>query len=151
MGAWRYEIYLLMLKERGCLVLRCTTPVYPHLMHISFAGRPRYIDLVFVVDTSSGINWPTMRDFSKDFLKNFDISPAGTHIGYVVYGNGAALRFGFPIDPAPSYPYNRDLVRKQIDGIQPLGGNRKDLFMGLQTAQMAFVPANGGRPGARKV
>lgn len=107
--------------------------------------------MVFVVDTSTGVNWPAMRDFSKDFLMNFDISPAGTHIAYVVYGAGAGLRFGFPINLQPNYPYNRDLIRTQIDRVQPLGGNRKDLFMGLETAQLAFAIENGGRPGARKV
>lgn len=93
-----------------------------------------------------------MRDFTQDFLKDFDISVPGTHVAYVVYGQGASRKISFPIKPSPNSPYNRDLVRGQIDkSVQPVGGNRKDLYLGLQLAEQAFKSDSGGRPGARKV
>lgn len=114
-------------------------------------GRPRYIDLVFVVDSSQDVNWPKMKTFTKDILKDFDVSVSGTHVAYVVFGSGAGLRMSFPIKPSPDYPYSRETVRREIDRVKPQGGDRKDLQMGLEMAQQAFKPQFGGRPDARKV
>ena len=106
---------------------------------------------MFVVDSSRGVNWPQMKSFTKWLLRYFDISPRGTHVAYVVYADGANLRFSFPLNLRPGMRYNVEDVRKSIDGVGRATGTQRNVQLGLQLAQQGFGTRFGGRPGAKKV
>ena len=102
-----------------------------------------------MVDSSDGVDFARMKAFTKYLLQRFDISQKGTHVAYVVYANGANLRFSFPVFSGPRARYTRDDVRKFIDDAARAPGNQRNVRIGLQLAKSAFD--YGGRRNARRV
>lgn len=116
-------------------------------------GKPKgAIDLIFLVDSSAGVQWNRMKSYTKSLLNYFRISPEGTHVGYAVYANRGGLKFSFPQTTGTQYRYNADMVRRSIDGVGREGGNQRNIRLGLSMAAQAFSqPKFGARANARKV
>ena len=56
------------------------------------------VDLAFIVDSSGSIsrrNWALMREFLKEVVDEFDISPSGTHVAAVAYSTNPQVVFKF--------------------------------------------------------
>jgi arabinogalactan endo-1,4-beta-galactosidase len=117
----------------------------------SYADGSRAIDLVFVVDSSAGVQWNKMKSFTKSLLNYFSISPAGTHVAYVVFSNGANLGFSFPLGSGAGFQYTLKDVQQSIDKVKGVRGNQRNIQIGLQLARRALTQPFGGRPNARKV
>ena len=106
------------------------------------------MDLGFLVDSSDGVNWNEMLAFVKTIIRSFDISHAGTHVGFISFASTANLNFDFATNPAPT----TDVINNQINSITPNRGNQRRIDLALRAAAAKlFITDRAMRPLARKV
>ena len=103
-----------------------------------------------MVDSSDGVNWSQMQQFVTAMLASFDISQDRAHVGFVVFGDSAAVSFGFNALQGASY--TRDSVVQLISKISQLGGSQRRVDLAFDVAyKNLFSDAGGTRMTARKV
>ena len=113
-------------------------------------ANPQEVDLGFVVDSSDAVNWSQMLRFVTSMLPSFDISQDRAHVGFVVFGDTAAVSFGFNALQGASY--TRDGVTQLIGRISQLGGGERRVDLAFDVAYKdLFSDAGGTRMTARKV
>uniref|UniRef100_A0A9J7YIH1 Integrin subunit alpha 2 n=1 Tax=Cyprinus carpio carpio TaxID=630221 RepID=A0A9J7YIH1_CYPCA len=107
---------------------------------IQTCGGP--MDVAIVLDGSNSIYpWPDVRNFLIKLLENLDIGPDKTRVC-------TDLSFLYPF----SSDQNKDKVLSAASGIEQKTGEETNTFEALDNVrQTAFLPENGGRPGATKV
>ncbi|XP_031572994.1 collagen alpha-6(VI) chain-like [Actinia tenebrosa] len=121
----------------------------PMAKHLN-RGHGAYLDLGFIVDSSSTVNWQQMLAFVKYIVGSFDISQRGTHVGFIAFGDTASVAFKFDALSGASYTVNG--VNNLVDGVNQLGGSGRRIDLALQAAlQNMFTVAGGSRVDARKV
>ncbi|XP_057176989.1 integrin alpha-2 [Triplophysa rosa] len=105
------------------------------------------MDIAIVLDGSNSIYpWEPIVDFLKKLLGSLDIGPQSTQVSVMQYGVDAA--FDFYLN---SYQTNEAMIRA-ASGIQQKEGILTNTFQAIDFARNnAFLPQNGGRPGATKV
>ncbi|XP_059395525.1 integrin alpha-2 isoform X1 [Carassius carassius] len=112
---------------------------------IQTCGGP--IDVGIVLDGSNSIYpWPDVTNFLIKLLENLDIGPDKTRVSIMQYSEDLTFHYHFSSDQ------NRDKVLSEASGINQITGYDTNTFEALDKArQTAFLPENGGRPGATKV
>uniref|UniRef100_A0A8C9S124 Integrin subunit alpha 2 n=1 Tax=Scleropages formosus TaxID=113540 RepID=A0A8C9S124_SCLFO len=129
----------------------CTevTPLFQPLPSFSPAiqkcGGP--MDIVIVLDGSNSIwPWPPVVEFLKKLLGSLEISPSNTQVSIIQYAVDSAFEFQLN-----TYKTKAEVVNAAA-GIAQMQGTATNTFHAIDTARKnAFLPENGGRPGATKV
>ncbi|XP_053542639.1 integrin alpha-2 isoform X2 [Ictalurus punctatus] len=105
------------------------------------------MDIAIVLDGSNSIYpWPPVVEFLKKLLGHLDIGPQQSQVSIIQYG----------VDPKMEFKLNAYKTRASIvqaaSAIPQRGGIETNTFRAIEYARVnAFLPANGGRPGASKV
>ncbi|KAK2823772.1 hypothetical protein Q7C36_020372 [Tachysurus vachellii] len=105
------------------------------------------MDIAIVLDGSNSIYpWPPVVTFLVKLLQHLDIGPQQSQVSVIQYG----------VDPTMEFKMNthktRDSIVKAASEIPQRGGSETNTFKAIEYARAnAFLPANGGRPGASKV
>ncbi|XP_042588220.1 integrin alpha-2 [Cyprinus carpio] len=112
---------------------------------IQSCGGP--MDVAIVLDGSNSIYpWPDVRNFLIKLLENLDIGPDKTRVSIIQYSEDLSFLYPFSSDQ------NKDKVLSAASGIEQKTGEETNTFEALiSNRQTAFLPENGGRPGATKV
>uniref|UniRef100_A0A9J8C1Y7 Integrin subunit alpha 2 n=1 Tax=Cyprinus carpio carpio TaxID=630221 RepID=A0A9J8C1Y7_CYPCA len=112
---------------------------------IQTCGGP--MDVAIVLDGSNSIYpWPDVRNFLIKLLENLDIGPDKTRVSIIQYSEDLSFLYPFSSDQ------NKDKVLSAASGIEQKTGEETNTFEALDNVrQTAFLPENGGRPGATKV
>uniref|UniRef100_A0A8C1INJ8 Integrin subunit alpha 2 n=1 Tax=Cyprinus carpio TaxID=7962 RepID=A0A8C1INJ8_CYPCA len=112
---------------------------------IQSCGGP--MDVAIVLDGSNSIYpWPDVRNFLIKLLENLDIGPDKTRVSIIQYSEDLSFLYPFSSDK------NKDKVLSAASGIEQKTGEETNTFEALDyVRQTAFLPENGGRPGATKV
>ncbi|XP_016413141.1 integrin alpha-2-like [Sinocyclocheilus rhinocerous] len=112
---------------------------------IQTCGGP--MDVAIVLDGSNSIYpWPDVRNFLIKLLENLDIGPDKTRVSIMQYSEDLSFLYHFSSDQ------NKDKVLSAASGIEQKTGTETNTFEALDNVrQTAFLPENGGRPGATKV
>lgn len=112
------------------------------------SGNGQYLDLGFLVDSSTGVNWNELIAFVKAIIQSFDISYYGTHVGFISFADQPRVDFDFATNTNPS----AEVLIDQINGITPSGGRTRRIDLAFNAAlTKLFVTQNGMRLPARKV
>lgn len=112
---------------------------------IQTCGGP--MDVAIVLDGSNSIYpWPDVRNFLIKLLENLDIGPDKTRVSIMQYSEDLSFLYNFTSDQ------NKDKVLSAASNIEQKTGLETNTFKALDNVrQTAFLPENGGRPGATKV
>ncbi|XP_067254290.1 integrin alpha-2 [Chanodichthys erythropterus] len=105
------------------------------------------MDVAIVLDGSNSIYpWPDVIKFLVKLLENLDIGPDQTRVSIMQYSEDLAFLYHFNSDQ------NKEKVLSAASAIDQKTGVETNTFAALDNArQTAFLPENGGRPGATKV
>ncbi|XP_036385514.1 integrin alpha-2-like [Megalops cyprinoides] len=120
-------------------------PLPPFAPAIQTCGGP--MDVVIVLDGSNSIwPWAPVVAFLKKLLETLDIGPSNTQVSVIQYAVGPSFEFKLN-----SYTTKQDIVAA-ASKIAQKEGQETNTFHAIEFArEQAFLPANGGRPGASKV
>ncbi|XP_048029689.1 integrin alpha-2 [Megalobrama amblycephala] len=112
---------------------------------IQTCGGP--MDVAIVLDGSNSIfPWSDVINFLVKLLENLDIGPDQTRVSIMQYSEDLAFIYDFNFDQ------NKKKVLSAASAIGQKTGIETNTFAALDNArQTAFLPENGGRPGATKV
>ncbi|RXN21390.1 integrin alpha-2-like protein [Labeo rohita] len=112
---------------------------------IQTCGGP--MDVAIVLDGSNSIYpWPDVRKFLIELLKNLDIGPDKTRVSIMQYSEDLSFLYHFSSDQ------NKEKVLSEASDIKQKTGIETNTFAALDNVRRtAFLPENGGRPGATKV
>lgn len=116
-------------------------------MYADYVERP--VDIAFVADSSSSVNWDGTRRFVKNVIDSLDISEEKGHVGFISYGAEATL--GFDFRGHGNAGYSKAAAAQLIDAIVQLGGGERNIKEGLDMAEYMFSTRAGARDNARKV
>lgn len=116
-------------------------------MYADYVERP--VDIAFVADSSSSVNWDGTRRFVKNVIDSLDISEEKGHVGFISYGAEATL--GFDFRGHGNAGYSKAAAVQLIDAIVQLGGGERNINEGLDMAEYMFSTRAGARDNARKV
>ena len=99
-------------------------------------------DIVFLVDSSGSIyeyNWPTVKQFIKNIVRDYTIGPNNVRVGLAVFADNVQLRFQLN-----RYSTQNEIINA-IDGIPFLGTstNTPEAIRYMRTTM--FTPQNGDR------
>ena len=110
-------------------------------------GINRPLELLFIVDASQEVSkneLQKMKDFIDKQLKIYDVSPVGTRMSVISYGDKSkivlSLRDGI----------SNAAVRSALNQLEKLGGQRR-LDLALRTSKNVMSPQGGLRPQAGKL
>ena len=111
------------------------------------------IDLAFVVDASGSVrdDWDTLLKFVVNVSKNINVSPEGSHIALVKFGDQGEKVLDFEeFDPAT---FKEDNVLQKITSIgKPPSGASRYINRGLREVnEQVFQEEFGMRPDVQKV
>lgn len=107
------------------------------------------IDIAFLADSSSSVNWSQTRSFVKDVIDSLDISEKTGHVAFMSYAAKASLGFDFYTHSLQGY--TKAGAAQLIDKIKQLGGDERSVNQGLDMAGYMFHIRAGARDDARKV
>uniref|UniRef100_A0A8C2FYQ6 VWFA domain-containing protein n=1 Tax=Cyprinus carpio TaxID=7962 RepID=A0A8C2FYQ6_CYPCA len=112
---------------------------------VQTCGGP--MDVAIVLDGSNSIYpWPDVRNFLMKLLENLDIGPDKTRVSIMQYSKDLSFLYNFTSDQ------NKEKVLSAASDIEQKTGIVTNTFAALDNVrQKAFLPENGGRPGATKV
>ncbi|KAJ8396608.1 hypothetical protein AAFF_G00016740 [Aldrovandia affinis] len=121
------------------------SPLSPFSPAIQTCGGP--VDIAIVLDGSNSIwPWEPVVAFLKKLLGNLDIGPDNTQVSIIQYSVDPGFQFQLN-----SYKTKDDIVTAAA-GIAQKQGTETNTFHAIEFARdYAFLPENGGRPGASKV
>ncbi|KAG9353745.1 hypothetical protein JZ751_011867 [Albula glossodonta] len=121
------------------------SPLSPFSPAIQTCGGP--VDIAIVLDGSNSIwPWQPVVDFLKKLLENLDIGPDNTQVSVIQYAVKPSFEFQLN-----SYKTKDSIVAAASNIPQKLG-TETNTFHAIEFArEQAFLPQNGGRPGASKV
>lgn len=121
-----------------------------YLSLLSFLGYiEQPVDIAFLADSSSTVNWGQTRSFIKNVIDSLDISEKKGHVGFMSYAAKASL--GFDFNTHGKRGYSKAGAGQLIDAIQQLGGDERNINQGLDMAAYMFSSRAGARDDARKV
>ncbi|XP_030623767.1 LOW QUALITY PROTEIN: integrin alpha-2 [Chanos chanos] len=105
------------------------------------------MDIVIVLDGSNSIYpWNPVVTFLEKLLENLDIGPSNTQVCIIQYGVDPSFEFYLS-----SYKTKASIV-EAASKIKQKQGLETNTFNAIEFARAnAFLPSNGGRPGATKV
>ncbi|XDV53922.1 hypothetical protein PO909_022317 [Leuciscus waleckii] len=105
------------------------------------------MDVAIVLDGSNSIYpWDDVIRFLSKLLENLDIGPDKTRVSIMQYSEDLSFVYQFSSDQ------NKEKVISEASEITQKTGIETNTFAALDNArQIAFLPENGGRPGATKV
>ncbi|XP_067289471.1 integrin alpha-2 [Pseudorasbora parva] len=105
------------------------------------------MDVAIVLDGSNSIYpWGDVINFLLKLLENLDIGPDQTRVSIMQYSVDLSFLYPFSSDQ------NKEKVILAASAIKQKEGDQTNTFAALENArQTAFLPENGGRPGATKV
>ncbi|KAM9455559.1 integrin alpha-2 [Clarias gariepinus] len=105
------------------------------------------MDIVIVLDGSNSIYpWPPVVSFLKKLLGHLEIGPQQSQVSVIQYGVTPQMEFKLN-----TYKNRSTIVMAAAD-IPQRGGTETNTFQAIEYARAnAFLPSNGGRPGASKV
>ncbi|XP_077099168.1 integrin alpha-2 isoform X1 [Siphateles boraxobius] len=105
------------------------------------------MDVAIVLDGSNSIYpWHDVINFLSKLLENLDIGPDKTRVSIMQYSEDLSFLYQFSSDQ------NKEKVISAASAITQKTGIETNTFAALDNArQNAFLPENGGRPGATKV
>lgn len=116
----------------------------------TLAANPQELDIGFVVDSSDIVNWSQMLRFVTSILSSFDISEERAHVGLIVFGDTAAVSFGFNALQGASF--TREGIEQLITRVPQLGGSQRRIDLAFDVAYKdMFSDSGGSRMTARKV
>ncbi|KAJ8339268.1 hypothetical protein SKAU_G00360540 [Synaphobranchus kaupii] len=120
-------------------------PLPPFSPAIQTCGGP--MDVAIVLDGSNSIwPWAPVVDFLKKLLENLDIGPDNTQVSIIQYAVHPSFEFELN-----SYKTKESIVAA-ASKIPQKQGIETNTFHAIEFArEQAFLPKNGGRPGASKV
>lgn len=107
------------------------------------------VDIVFLADSTSVVNWDLTRSFIKKIIDSMDISEQKGHVGFISYASKASL--GFDFRGHGNVGYTKSGAAKLIDAIEQLGGDERVINQGLDMATYMFSARAGARDNSRKV
>ncbi|XP_021334932.1 integrin alpha-2 [Danio rerio] len=112
---------------------------------IQICGGP--MDVAIVLDGSNSIYpWSDVKKFLLNLLENLDIGPDQTRVSIMQYSEDLSFLYHF------SFDQNKQKVLLAASDIDQQTGQETNTFAALdKTREQAFLPENGGRPGATKV
>ncbi|XP_066506712.1 integrin alpha-2 [Hoplias malabaricus] len=112
---------------------------------VQSCGGP--MDVVIVLDGSNSIYpWPPVVAFLKKLLENLEIGPEKTQVSVLQYGTDSKTEFSLN-----KYQTKKDIIAA-ASKITQKGGLETNTFGAIKNARAtAYLPSNGGRPGASKV
>lgn len=116
-------------------------------MFTVYGDRP--LDIAFVADSSSPVNWDRARTFIKNIIDSLDISEQKGHVGFISYASTASL--GFDFRGHGNAGYSKSGAAQLIDAIDQLGGDERNINQGLDMATYMFSTRAGARDNVRKV
>ncbi|KAJ8261292.1 hypothetical protein COCON_G00170150 [Conger conger] len=121
------------------------SPLSPFSPAIQTCGGP--MDIAIVLDGSNSIwPWPPVVAFLKKLLENLEIGPENTQVSIVQYAVNPSFEFRLN-----SYKTKESIVTA-ASNIPQRQGTETNTFRAIEFArEQAFLPQNGGRPGASKV
>ncbi|XP_051972618.1 integrin alpha-2 [Xyrauchen texanus] len=105
------------------------------------------MDVAIVLDGSNSIYpWPDVINFLIKLLENLDIGRDQTRVSIVQYSNNLSFHNNFSSDQ------NKEKVISMASAIPQKTGDETHTFKAIDNVRKeAFLPKNGGRPGATKV
>ncbi|KAK7126051.1 hypothetical protein R3I93_021437 [Phoxinus phoxinus] len=105
------------------------------------------MDVAIVLDGSNSIYpWGDVISFLSKLLENLDIGPDTTRVSIMQYSEDLSFHYYF------SFDQNKEKVLSAALAITQKTGLETNTFAALDDARKnAFLPENGGRPGATKV
>ncbi|KAJ7381084.1 Cartilage matrix protein, partial [Desmophyllum pertusum] len=106
------------------------------------------LDIAFIADSSSSVNWDRTRSFVKNIIDSLDIAEDKGHVGFILYGAKATL--GFDFRGHGNAGYTKAGAKQLIDAIEQLGGEERNINEGLDMAGYMFSTRAGARDDARK-
>lgn len=122
----------------------------PNCIYSFFTGRIPSLDIGFLVDSSDPVNWQKTLIAISSIVDNLDVSPSGTHIGFIPYSSSASVAVPFPA--AGTKRYSPSVVKQLINSVAPLGGSERRVDQAFQVANdKLFAPRNRSRQAARQV
>lgn len=93
-----------------------------------------------------------MRAFVKNVVGAFDISPQGTHIAMITYGDRSQTAFTFPIDLKTGARYDKQTVNAFVNAAPRSTGRTRNINMAFGDAVQLFTNRlYGARKNSRKV
>lgn len=122
-----------------------------HYMIILFLECKGKYDLTFMIDSSNEVgeeNFKLAKQFTNDIVDAFQVSPPGTHIAVISYGDSAKVEMTFNKFPRA----DKERIKSSISGIRYNGKGPSSTGAALQKAvDVVYNPANGAREGVNKV
>lgn len=113
-------------------------------------GRTPPLDVAFLADSTTGVNWRKTLSAISNILSSFDVSQSGTHIGFIPYSSSARVAVPFP--SADVRPYNPTAVIQSIISFAQQGGSDRRLDLAFQTARNGlFTSQNRSRQAVKRV
>ncbi|XP_022806051.1 uncharacterized protein LOC111343164 [Stylophora pistillata] len=112
-----------------------------------YADEP--VDIAFLADSTSAVNWDLTRSFVKNIIDSMDISEQKGHVGFISYASKASL--GFDFRGHGNVGYTKSGATQLIDAITQLGGDDRVINQGLDMATYMFSPRAGARDKSRKI
>ncbi|XP_062870087.1 integrin alpha-2 [Trichomycterus rosablanca] len=105
------------------------------------------MDVAIILDGSNSIYpWPPVVAFLKKLIENLDVGPQKTQVSVIQYGNTPVVEFFLNTHET------KESMIQAASAIDQRGGLRTNTFTAIEYARAnAFLPQNGGRPGASKV
>ncbi|KAL2099997.1 hypothetical protein ACEWY4_004391 [Coilia grayii] len=121
------------------------TPLSAFSPALQSCGGP--MDVAIVLDGSNSIfPWPPVVAFLVKLLESLDIGPQNTQVSVLQYGEAAEFQFYL------NTYQTKESMLQAARNIDQRGGLETRTFKAIDYAsQHAFLPQNGGRPGATKV
>lgn len=108
------------------------------------------LDIGFVMDSSSAVNWAQVQNFAKWLVGKTTVSAEGAHFGFIPYASTAKTAFAF--NTFSGAGYTSEAVNGRIDNIAQVGGNERRLGSALNVAfRSLFTTQGGARSHAKKV
>ncbi|XP_031562905.1 uncharacterized protein LOC116298543 [Actinia tenebrosa] len=102
------------------------------------------LDIGIILDASGSVrahNFKIALDFIQDLIKHFQVSPKGTHFGFIIYSGKAKVEFKM----SDSRYHNFNSIMDRIRSIRYTGGwTRTDRALEMAATQL-FTPAGGDR------
>lgn len=98
-------------------------------------GSDTVVDLGFALDGSNSIDaneYRLTKDFVKDIIRMFNISPSGTHVGLLEYAVRASVRVSFDDF------YDTDELLEHVEDFEQSRGTATSIGMGLKKTLQLF-------------
>ena len=122
------------------------------LSFILLGSCPVSVDFAFILDGSGSIsrkNWGRIKDFVKQIIDSFGVSPEGTHFALLEYSDEPKVYLRF--NDFTGAQLNEVNVKRKVEEIIQSGGKTFIDKALILANQEIFTQESGMRPGVKKV